>query len=118
MKIMTEAGGTYEGVGVLDGDVIWDALEGVRFLVPIKDNELLLDGIQVHVDDQDYFSNFNQEKFIKEAKEILKEEDLLHTLDGEEIYIERSFEELDSSRQPVELKLERPEDILRNIHTF
>lgn len=66
----------FSGTLELDGYLISERLlEGVIFLIDIKDGNVL--NVRVHPEHKGYFEKFNTEKYLKEVHEYLFDRDVL-----------------------------------------
>lgn len=114
--------GLFMGVLQLDGYRIADRmLEGVIFLINVKDGVIDSDSVRVRPGDADYFSDFNEAKWLKAAKEaFLQEEDdfAVYNTSIEDIYVVFPvFEDKEkpAARTPVEIELTSGDDLLKEL---
>jgi len=114
--------GLFTGVLQEDGYRIADRmLEGVTFLIDVKDGVIDPDSIRVLPSDADYFSDFNEEEWLKEAKEaFLQEEDdfAVWSTPVKDLYVAWPvFEDKEkpATRTPVRIELTNGTDLLKEL---
>ncbi len=88
--IITDNKTPYNGTVVINGEnVAGRLLEDVMFLADVVDGIPNLTTVRVDPDAADYFTNFNQEKWLQEIREYVADEnEHLKTIDGDDVWVD------------------------------